>query len=454
MTKRSSNKLIRQLLTGQPVTVGGGGSNKAVNFLLDVSGKQSGQHTGIGGGLGGLATTTPQHIAGPTSYAPGMRRQESVIGPNGQVLGLGPTTDPVAPPVMSGAKHPGMSMKHLGQLAQAAIAAQYDPVISALASQAGSTTAQAHKASRQVRRQGNRAVGDLAYLYGNLGREAGRAKRQSNRQYHQDIQGTRRSYHQLGHEVNTDYSTNMGSTAKELQRLGIDPSVALQGSARDQAFLNAQRANERQSTIGHMRQDKHDFGRMLGQARRDIVATGIANIGQSKSATRTALANIATNLADNLAKINMQSAQVKGQEAAAQANQRIATIQARSTARTARANNRLDRQYKKAQIAKLLGLTGSGPTAGNDYTSTGVGKGLAFLEANSNKVQHPAALANILQYITTGSGPGKQTPWDKANWNGPNGIWAHLVTTGKRLGWTQADMNYLQRAAELALGLG
>lgn len=423
MSRRRSSAatLIRQILTGQHVTTGPSSTSKGID--------------------GGLASLISAPIV--NAYAPGMRRGESVIGPSGHPLGLGPPQDVIAPPVMAGGKYP-TSGRNLNQMARAAIAAQYNPVIGAVESSISRTQSQADKAKHQIRRQGNRAVGDLAFLYGNLGREAGRARRQSNRGYRHEINQTRQSYHELGKETNTDYSTSMGSTAKELQRLGIDPSTALQGAARDQAFLNAQRATERHTTIANERDAKRQFSNLLGQARRDIIATGVASIGQSKSQTQAALASIANNLADNLSKLQMQQAQISGQKAAALASSRMSIAASRQKNRSAVLSNKI----KEAQLAKLLGL-GTGGTSATPATDA-IGKGLDFLQTNSAKIQHPAQLANILQYITGGSGPGQQTAFDKPDY--PQ-IWQHLIKTGKRHGWTQADMNYLQRAVQIALGI-
>lgn len=433
---RDAASLIRALLMGQasapsPNAIAkilvGGGHNYNQNSLVQALG----------------ASNTAPKITG---YAPGMRRGESVIGPNGQVLGLGPSNDTVAPPVMGSAKHPGMGLKGLNLAARAAIASQYDPVIGTLSNQIGITKNEAQHARHQIRRQGNRAVGDLSFLYGNLGRDVRRTKRYEDRNYRRDIRHTKESYRDLHKAVNADYSTSIGETAKELQRLGIDPSVALQGAARDQAAFNAQNTTSRKNRVLNQRESRRDYNHMMKEMRHDVIATGLSAIGQSKTQTRSALSDLANTLADNLFKLRSQRAAVQGQEAAAYANQRASLIAARGQAR----GNALDRKIKKAQLAKLLGLLPSG-ASGSGFTATDpVGKGLDFLAANTGKVQHADALANILQYVTGGAGPGQTVPFDKHNYGA---IWDAMVKTGKRHGWTQADMNYLQRALQISLGV-
>jgi len=403
--------LIAKILTGQKISGPASKNSLLINLSTPIA-----------------APIVPQQSASAAQYG----------------IGQDPSTGkPFAPPVMSGVKHPGGK---LGLAAQAAIAAQYDPAINAIASQIGTTQNEAAKARHQIKRQGQRAVGDLSVLYGDLAHDVKRTTRREDRGYRRDIRSTRQSYRDLGREVNTNYSTSMGSTAKELERLGLDPSVALAGAARDQAFLNSQQAADRRRAVGNQRESRRGFNAMMDQVRADTVATGLSQIGQSKTATRTALANLANTLADNLFKLRSQQATLQGQRLAA-------VLKAQASKSTV---DPLDRKIKKAQLAKLLstipGMPGYAPSTGNDpYASTGIGKGLAWIAEQGGAIQHPVRIDNMLQYLTAGAGPGRTIPWDKHNYGQ---IWNAVVKTGKRHGWTQNDINAMQRAIQISLGLG
>jgi len=439
--RSSGSALIRAILTGQPVP-GGTRTPASNNSLLSqiFTGKGNlGYGTTFGGGLNGLATR-------PKNKDPLMIPQTSA---NAAEFGA-------APPVLSGTtKHPvgsGVTLKDINKAAIAAIGAQYDPAIGQIGSEIAHTKHEGHKEKQQIKKRGNRAVGDLSILYGSLGRYNKRQQGKEAHRGHLRLQRTKQAYGDLNKQISENFDTNTGATAKELQRLGIDPSVALQGAAKDRAFAASRTAQDRAAQIQNTKGDNRSFNQMLKRIHSDILTSGLGAIGQSKAQTEAGLQDVAKQIADQVFQLRMQGNTLSAQKSAALASQHASMLGQRYTSRQQRRAARLDNQYKEAQIAHLLGVGGgSGGVGGAAAAPTdSVGKGLAFLERNAANLQNPGGLENILEYVTGGAGHGQKTPWDKKNY--PQ-IWDALVKTGARHGWTMSDMKYLQRAVQIALGI-
>jgi hypothetical protein len=439
--KHSVNAAIKALLTGQA------GSHSTPGGI----GLSSLLWPGPGRGTS-IDTSTAPKITG---YAPGMRRDSSVLDPStGKVLGLGPNTE--APPALSATtRHPvgsGVTLGDLNKAAMAAISAQYDPAIGTVTNQIHHTKHEGRKEKRQIKERGNRAVGDLSILYGKLGRYTRREQGRQNKAYKRDIKNTRQNYRNLARQTASDFDTTAGSTAAELKRLGIDPATALQGAAQDRAFMKAENQRSRATKIQDTRSAKRGTNILMNRLHNDVLGTGLAAVGQSKAQTEAGLQEAARQIADQVFQLRMQRSSLQGQEAGALAGQRANFLQQKYTSKAAKQAARLDNQIKQAQLAKLLGLIPGGGSSTSLPTDP-VGKGLAYIESNAAGLPHVAGLENILQYVTGGSGPGQTTLWDNKNYSGPEGIWSHLVKTGQRHNWTQKEMKVLQRAVQIALGI-
>lgn len=447
--RRDVASTIRALLTGQTTS---NNSGAVRDFLLGNTSKYSNT---FGGGLEGLATSTAPKITG---YAPGMRRGSSVLDPStGKVLGLGPNIE--APPTFSGtSNHPtsshkvgsGVTLGDLNKAAIAAISAQYDPAIGTITNQIHHTKHAGNKEQRQIKRRGNRAVGDLSILYGRLGRYTKRVQHRQNNAYKRDIKGTRRNYHDLQQQTASDFNATAGSTAAELKHLGIDPSVALQGAAQDRAFVNAENRRDRRNQVQNIKSSKHGTNIMMNRLHNDVLASGLAAVGQSKAQTEAGLQEAARQIADQMFQLRMQRSSLQGQEAGALAGQRANFLQQKYTSKAAKQAARLDNLYKRAQIAHLMGQ-GAGTASSVDITGN-LGKGLNFLE--KNPTAHTAGLENLLEYVTGGHNF-KDSSKTSYQWRKEdiNPIWAAMQRTGARHKWSTQEMNYLRRALEISLGL-
>lgn len=281
------------------------------------------------------------------------------------------TTVNKAPNVAGASKHP----TNLQQAALAAITGQYAPVLGALADEAGQLRGQAGRDRRYTRRQGNRAEGDLATLYSRLRQYAGNTQNAQDADYRHGVRETNRNFNSLRRGISKDLAASGGGVASELTRMGIDPSVALAGAARDAAFNRGLANTDRVSQVSNSRASRREYDAGMGRMKNDIIATGNAAIGTQRTQTRAALQDIAKQLSSGLMQVNMQRAQTLGQRAAALGQLKLSQIQAKQAANNP--TSVIDMLMKRAQLAKILAETKNIGQPSSSSASTKVPTGMA-----------------------------------------------------------------------------
>lgn len=258
-----------------------------------------------------------------------------------------PTT--MAPNVAGQAKH---GQGDLQKAAIAALTAQFGPVLGSLNNAMATLRGQAATDTANTTARGNRAEGDVATLYSRLGKYAGNTQRVQDTDYRQGVRQTNKSFNALGNQINADLRESGGGVASELKRMGIDPSVALAGAAKDATFSRSMVREDRANQVGNTRASKREYDAGMGRMKNDIIATGNAAVGTQRSQTNAALEDINRQLSSGILQLQMQKAQTLGQKAAAVAQYKLSQLQAKQAGKDPMAH--LNLLLKQAQLTKLL----------------------------------------------------------------------------------------------------
>lgn len=377
---------------------------------------------------------------------------------------------PAAPSVVGAAKH--ASGNALRQAAINAITSQYGPVLGALNNEQGALQSQAAKDRADTQNRGNRAEGDVATLYGRLRQYAANTQRVQDQDYGQGIKQTKKNFNQLAGQISKDLRSSGGGIAADLQRMGIDPSVALAGASQDAAFSRSMAREDRTNQVTNQRSSRREYDAGMGRMKNDIIATGNAAVGTQRSQTNAALQDISRQLSTNLMQLQMQRATTLGQRAAALAQYKLSQLQSKAAANDPA--KQLDLLMKQAQLAKTIKQTKllGQPGGGKSTPQSGVDSALAYLaklyptntQANWSQTKNQQ-LSSILEDLaqqgsTTMPGKdsaGNQIPtWNKNTYGDDvNYLWKLLAGVKGPKGnpmYGQADKNAIRQAVMIALG--
>lgn len=409
------------------------------------------------GGLNALLNPTPSSVLNSGSS----NRTGMGLSDFGGRPGAAP-----APNVVGQSRHGGNNA--LQQAAIAALTAQFGPVLGQINNAMGTLRGQAAKDRTDATNRGNRAEGDVATLYSRLRQYAGNTQHAQDRDYRSGIRQTRRDFGALGGQIKNDLSTSGGGVASELQRMGIDPSVALGGAAKDAVFSRSMAREDRANQVSNSRASQREYDAGMGRMKNDIIATGNAAVGSQRSQTNAALSDINHQLSAGILQLQMQRAQTLGQRAAALSQYKLAQIQTKQAGKDPMAH--LNLLLKQTQLAKALKDLNNpaGNSAADKAPTKGVGGALAYLQktyptTNAGwSTQKRTQLSSMLEALVSNAAKNQPStsngaPWDKnqegdllqelyknmAGIKGPKGNLMYGAT----------DRNAMQQALLIALGM-